>query len=466
VLVPGKPGNASRFDSPDWQRLGSPLPICHPSRRHLGGYPAVWAGPNSQFLRSSMESWKRNLYVIWAAELVAIAGFSVVFPFLPYYVQELGVTELHEVELWSGALFASQAVTMAVFAPIWGSLADRYGRKLMVQRAMFGGAVILAAMGFVQNVQQLVILRGIQGMLTGTVPAATTLVASSAPRERSGYALGLLQMAVWAGASLGPLLGGFVADAWGYRAAFLVTGALLFLAGITVWRFVTEDFRAPKREKGGAGSGLWYGLRLVIESRALVSLFSIRVCVRTATRLLGPTLPLFIQSLAPGTVRIASLTGLISGVSAATSAVGAVTLGRASDRLGYRRVLLACAAGVGLLYVPQYFVTTPWQLLALQGALGLVMSGVLASISALLANLAPEGREGAVFGVDTSVVAAANAVGPMLGAGAAAAWGLRAPFLIAAGGLAVATGLGWLLVPSTRLKPGPAASDQRAGPGR
>lgn len=394
-----------------------------------------------------METWKRNLYVIWAAELTAIAGFSVIFPFLPYYVQELGVTELHEVELWSGALFAAQAVTMAIFAPIWGSLADRYGRKLMVQRAMFGGAVVLAAMGFAQNVWQLAILRAIQGMLTGTVPAATTLVASSAPRERSGYALGLLQMAVWTGASVGPMLGGFVADAWGYRAAFWVTGGLLFVAGLTVWRFVKEDFTPPTPDADSPDGGFWYGLKLVTRNRGLVSLFSVRVLVRLAVRTMGPVLPLFIQSLAAPGARVASLAGLVSGASAATSAVGAVTLGRASDRIGYRRVLLVCALLAGALYVPQFFVTAPWQLLLLQGAVGLVMSGVLASISALLANLAPEGRQGAVYGVDSSVVSVANAVGPMLGASVAAGLGLRAPFLLAAGVLVTATGLASVLLP-------------------
>ena len=394
-----------------------------------------------------MEAWKRNLYILWVAQLVAISGFSVVFPFLPYYVQELGVTELHEVELWSGVLFATQAVAMAIFAPIWGTLADRYGRKLMVERAMFGGAVILAAMGFVQNVWQLAALRAIQGMLTGTVAAATTLVASSTPRERAGYALGLLQMAVWSGASVGPLLGGLVADAWGYRAAFWVTGILLFLAGLTVWRFVEERFEPPARDRDRPADSLWEGLRLVIHQRSLLSLFSIRFLVRLAVRMIGPVLPLFVQSLVPPTARLATITGLISGVQAGTSAVGAVTLGRASDRIGYRRVLLACTVAAAIFYVPQFFVTTPWQLLILQGAVGLVMSGVLASISALLATLAPEGHQGAVYGVDASIVSAANAVGPMLGAGVAAAAGLRAPFPFTAGGLFLAAGLVWLLVP-------------------
>lgn len=402
-----------------------------------------------------METWRRNLYVIWAAELVAIAGFAVVFPFLPFYVQELGVTETHEVELWSGALFASQAVTMAFFAPVWGALADRFGRKLMVERAMFGGAIILSLMGFAQNVQQLVILRAIQGIFTGTVPAATTLVASSAPRERAGYALGLLQTAVWAGASVGPLLGGLLADAWGYRAAFFVTGALLFVAGLTVWRFVDEDFRPPPRGTWDSGAGLWSGLALVFRTRALLSVFLVEFLGRTATRLIGPVLPLFVQSLAPSTTRLASLTGLMSGVSAGSSAIGAATLGRASDRLGYRRVLLFCAAGVALVYLPQSMVTSPWQLLALQMLLGLAMSGVLAALSALLSNLAPEGRQGAVYGLDTTVVAAANAVGPMLGASTAALMGLRAPFLAAAGLFSVAGLVAWRLIPRPAHEPRP-----------
>ncbi len=400
-----------------------------------------------------MEAWKRNLYVIWVAELVAITGFSFVFPFLPYYVQELGVTDLQQVEIWSGLLFAAHAVPMAVFSPIWGSLADRYGRKLMVERAMFGGAVVLALMGFAQNVQQLVILRAIQGALTGTVVAATTLVAGSTPRERSGYALGLLQTAVWMGASLGPLLGGVVADAWGYRAAFWVTGGLLFVAGVTVWRFVEERFEPPAGEKKKAG--FWDGLKVVVRDRSLVSLFSVRLVVRLAVRLIGPVLPLFVQSLAPAAARLATITGLISATQAGASAVGALTIGRASDRLGYRRVLLVCAAGTAILFVPQFFVTNPWQLLVLQGGLGLAMSGVLASISALMANLAPEGRQGAVYGVDASVVSAANGIGPMLGASVAAAVGLRAPFLLAAGLLGLATLMAWVLVPRPQKETSP-----------
>jgi len=399
-----------------------------------------------------METWKRNLYIIWGAELVAIAGFGIMGSFLPLYIKDLGITDPDAVTWWSGLVFAAHAVSMTIFAPIWGSLADRYGRKIMVERAMFGGAVVMTAMGMVQNVQQLILLRAIQGALTGTVTAATTLVASSAPRERSGYALGLLQTAVWGGASVGPLLGGLIADTWGYRATFWVTGGLLFVAGLTVWRFVVEDFVPPAESDGKVDGGFWHGLKLVVGDRGLLSLFTVRFLVRTATRLTTPILPLFIEVLAPATERIASLTGLVSATSAGTSAVGAVTLGRASDRVGYRRVLLVCTLGVAVVFLPQFFVTNPWQLLLLQGLMGFVMSGVLASISALMANLAPEGRQGAVYGIDASVVSMANAAGPMLGSTIAIWFGLRAPFLLAAGAFFLAAALAWRLVPRSEEK--------------
>jgi DHA1 family multidrug resistance protein-like MFS transporter len=403
---------------------------------------------------SLTRGWQRNLYVIWVAELVAIAGFSVVMPFLPYYVQELGVTGLEQVEIWSALLVTGQAISMAIFAPLWGSLADRYGRKLMVERAMFGGAMLLGAMGLVRNVQQLAILRILQGCVTGTVAAATTLVASTAPRRRAGYALGLLQMAIYSGASVGPLLGGLVADAFGYRAAFWVTAALLFAAGLSVFFLVEERFEPARQKEDAPAEGLGssgstglagvpaesfrQGLALVLGSQALLAMFGIRLVMNFGSRIMGPMLPLFIQSLMPEGERVASVTGLITGVGAATAALGAVALGRVGDRIGHRRVLVACALGAAALYAPQFFVATPTELLILQGAVGVALGGILASVSATLANLAPEGRQGVVYGLDTSAVSVANAVAPMAGAAIAAGLGLRFIFVCTAGIFALA----------------------------
>ncbi len=377
-------------------------------------------------------SWQRNLAVLWIAEVLSIAGFSVVLPFLPYYVQELGITDTSQVAFWSGVLTSAQAITMALIAPVWGSLADRYGRKVMVVRAMFGGAIIMSAMGLVQNVPQLVFLRAIQGLLTGTVPAAMTLVASSAPPERRGFALGLLQMSIYVGASVGPLIGGLIADQFGHRPTFWITGGLLLIAGVLVAWLVNEQFTPASRLDGPSRTSLWDSVLIVFRTRALLAVFGIRVLSRMAAQVVSPILPLFIQLISPPAIKVASVTGVIAGFASVASAVSAVALGRASDRVGPRRIVIGCSILSGLLYGLQSQAQSPGQLLVLRTLAGAAMGGLLASISALQAALVPKDRFGAVYGIDTSLVAASNAIAPMLGAALTTMWGLRAAFVGAA----------------------------------
>jgi DHA1 family multidrug resistance protein-like MFS transporter len=379
-----------------------------------------------------MPNWRRNLYVIWLAELVAIAGFSVALPFMPFYVQELGVTDPAQVKLWSGMLISAQAVTMAAVAPLWGALADRYGRKLMVERAMFGGVLVLGAMGFAQTAPQLLLLRALQGCITGTVPAATTLVASSIPRERTGSAMGFLQMAIWTGASAGPLIGGLIADAFGYRVAFWVTAGLLLVAGLGVHSLVHEHFE-PTTNNPGRRESLRDGLMLVLRSKPLLVAFAVELFIRLGFRVTGPVLPLFIQTLVEDQTRVASVTGLASGISAAFGALAAVLLGRISDHVGHRRLLLICGLASAGFYLPYVLAMSPAHVMLLQGLTGAAIGAMLALLSATLANLAPQGRQGAVYGIDTSVVSAANAIAPMIGAGLAVWAGLRATFVLTAG---------------------------------
>jgi DHA1 family multidrug resistance protein-like MFS transporter len=380
-------------------------------------------------------TWQRNLAVLWIGELIAISGFSVTLPFLPYYVQELGITGLDRVAFWAGLLTTAQSTTMAVVAPLWGLLADRYGRKIMVVRAMFGGAVIISLMGLVGNVYQLIVLRAIQGMLTGTVPAATTLIASSTPPKRRGYALGMLQMAIYLGSTVGPFLGGLIADNLGYRATFWVTGGLLLVAGILTAWLVREDFTPPP-ERGRAR--MWEGLLIVLRTRALMALYGVRVVLGMAAQVVAPMFSLFVQTIAAPDAKVASLAGSIAGLASLTSALSAVFLGRASDRIGSRRILLLCSGASVALFALMSGVRTPTQLAMLRALAGITAGGILASVSALQASLAPTGRYGAVYGVNTSLMAAANAVSPMIGAGLAGSWGLPSVFL----GSAVMYGLG------------------------
>ena len=409
------------------------------------------------FSANALPSWRRNLIAIWFAELVAIVGFSVVLPLLPLYVPRLGVQDEREVRLWSGLIYTVHAVTMAIFGPIWGAISDRRGRKVMVERAMFSGAIVIGLMGLARTVQQLAILRVLQGALTGTVTAATALVATNTPRERAGYALGLLQMAIYVGSSVGPLLGGLVADTLGYRASFWVTGALLLLAGMGVLFFVREEFHpvAPSRgPQGGAGVGgatsrarLWNRLAPALGS-AVLGVLGVRLVMKLGSNLLSPVLPLFIQSIVPADARVASISGLVSGGSAAAGAVGALGLGWLGDRVGYRWILLACAAISVVCYVPQAFAGSPAALLLWQAGTGLAMGGILASVSAWLARLAPEGQEGVIYGMDATFASVANAVGPLMGSALAVWLGLRAPFLFAAGVFGIAG------VAAVRLLPG------------
>lgn len=318
----------------------------------------------------------------------------------------------------------------------------------MVERAMLGGALVMAAMAFVQNVPQLVLLRAIQGALTGTVPAATTLVAATVPRQRYGYAMGLLQTAVYGGVSVGPILGGVVADTVGVRPSFLVTGALLAMAGLIVHLFVHEDAKPRGEDHGGTKGFQWHQLRMVFGSHALASALGIGIAVRTGARMLTPILPLFVQSLVPEGRDVATTTGLIMGVSGVGSTLGALGLGRISDVVGFRLVLILSTLAAASAYFPQSFVTEAWQLFILQAGTGVALGGTVATLSAVLANLAPEEAPGVVFGVDSSGMALSNAVGPLAGAALAARLGLRSVFLCT-GVILSLTGLG-----VTRVVPG------------
>jgi MFS transporter, DHA1 family, multidrug resistance protein len=181
--------------------------------------------------------WKRTLFAIGAAELLAVAGFSTSTPIIPLFLQDMGVSDPVRLKFLTGLLQALPSLSLVFFSPIWGSLADSYGRKPMLLRAMFGGMVVMLLQGLVTAPWQLLVLRTLQGCITGTIAAATILVASVAPREEVGYSLGLLQMAIFLGASIGPLIGGVIADLVGRRVNFFVTSILLLAAGIIVARF-------------------------------------------------------------------------------------------------------------------------------------------------------------------------------------------------------------------------------------
>jgi DHA1 family multidrug resistance protein-like MFS transporter len=290
-------------------------------------------------------------------------------------------------------------------------------------------------------------MRALQGLVTGTVPAAMALVASTTPKNRSGQSLGILQTGIYLGASLGPFAGGLLADTFGYQSAFLVTSACLGLAGLGVWWMVHEEFNRDNQESTQEDGSLWDGLKLVLNSARLRAVFSVRLVVRLSGQIVGPMLPLFVQQLVDGSIKLATITGTISGAGAMAGAVGAVILGKKADEIGHRKMLLYCTLGLTIMYIPQTFVTTPLQVGVLQAMASFIMAGVLSSIAALLATLVPAGRQGIVYGVNTTILAVANGLAPTMGAFVAVWLGLRPMFIVAAALFFVGTILVSLFIP-------------------
>ena len=308
---------------------------------------------------------------------------------------------------------------MMIASPMWGVIADRYGRKLMVERTMFGGAAILLLMAFVVSAEQLVILRAIQGLITGTVAAANALLASMTPRRHMGYAMGLLQVGFGTGIALGPLIGGAVADAYGYSVAFYITAAMLFLAGLMVWIGVRENFD-PEAVKSEKQSGFFSAWRGMVSLSGLNMTFVTRFLTSLGSMMITPIMPFFIQTLMIGAEKLNTFTGLVLGVSSATTTISAVFLGRLGDRTSHRKVLVVCVFMLAGLYGLQGFSTASWHLLVMQALVGVAMGGVIPMISALLATYGRVGAEGAIYGIDNSINSAGRTVAPLLGAAVAA----------------------------------------------
>lgn len=354
-------------------------------------------------------------------------GFSSIFPFLPLYVGSLGSSTGLSVELLAGLVYSAQALTMMIASPIWGALADRFGRKIMVERSMFGGAVLLFLMAFVQSAEQLVMLRAVQGLVTGTMAASSALIAASIPRRKIGFAMGMLQVAIGLGIAVGPLIGGAVADFYGYQASFIITSGLMVLSGTLVLIGVREDFNPPDRA-AGIRSSMLADWKKVLGTQGIPTTFGMRFLSQVGRMMINPILPLFLLSIMPGNERLNTFNGLVIGAGSAATTLSAVFLGRWGDRLGHRKVLIPSAFAAGVLYASMALVISGWQLLSLQVLVGIAMGGIMPIISALLANFSISGEEGAVYGLDHSISAGGRAVAPLLGAVIAAVFSTRATF--------------------------------------
>lgn len=405
-------------------------------------------GQASHSASMPIQRWQTTLWIMFTAQLISAVGFALIFPFLPLYVADLGTQTGLSIEFWAGMAFSSQAITMAIASPIWGSLADRLGYKLMVERAMYGGALILLLMAFVRSAEELALLRAVQGMITGTISAANALVASEVPRERLGYAMGTLQMGLWGGVALGPLIGGILADALGYRMPFVLTAGLLLLAGLLVSFGVRRGAR-PVPKPNQPTQGLFASWRAIFATSGMPLAYNLRFLASLAHSMFFPFAPLFILTLMASDERIGTVTGVMVGAASAASVATSIYFGRLGDQRGHRWVLIGCTSISVLLYMLHSLVANAWQLLALQLIAGAVWGGVSPAISALLGRYTGTSSAGAVYGIDNAIVSVARAIAPILGAAVVLILGLRGLFIITALIYALVSGLALLRLPNS-----------------
>lgn len=374
-----------------------------------------------------MTGWKRTLFILAFVQFVSAVGMSSIFPFLPLYVEELGSSTGLSVELLAGLVFSAQAFTMMLAGPVWGAIADRHGRKPMVVRATLGGGVIVLLMAFARTAEDLVILRAIQGVITGIFSAITALIAAQVPRERTGYALGILQMGLWGGISIGPLLGGVIADTISFQAAFFITAILLALAGILAWWGVEEEFeplpKSASSQKAGFIAWLKHILaefiaswKHILTSEGMRLTYLARFLSRLGRTMIMPFVALAVQDLMTNPDRAATISGTLIGVGAFGGTVVAIIAGRVGDRIGHRHVLSSMALVAALCYLPIVFVNDLWLFGILLVLASAATGGIFPTLSALLAGYSVRGEEGVVYGLENSIMAAARTISPLLGA--------------------------------------------------
>ncbi len=359
-------------------------------------------------------------------------------PFMAFYIRQLGVTGDAAVARWSGLVNAAAGLTMAVFGPIWGLVADRYGRRPMVLRSMYGGVIVLLLMSLAQNVYHLLAFRLLQGVLTGTIAALVALVASEAPRERAGFALGAMQSAVFVGFSAGPLIGGPLADALGYRVMFALSSLLLLAGGLLVQFGVRETFVAapaasrPERD----------GFRAVLAGHGFIAAVLVLLSLRYANSITAPTFGLFVEQLYGKGDYTNTVVGVLNAVGGFSAAIGAFMLGNVSDRWGHKRLLIASCVFGSIVSVGYAFVGGVWQLGGLRLLFGLGAAGILPAANAIIRHSTEDHNMGRAYGLTTSAGSLGWMLGSLSGGEVAAAYGLRAPFVLMAAGI----GLSALLV--------------------
>ncbi|SEM92406.1 MFS transporter, DHA1 family, multidrug resistance protein [Ligilactobacillus sp. WC1T17] len=358
------------------------------------------------------ELWQRNLAVLWFGVFMVGMALSEVMPFLSLYINELGNYNKQELNFYSGLVYALSFLTMAIVSPLWGKLADKKGRRLMLLRASFGMATVFFLMGFVQNVWELALLRALQGAFGGYVSNSNALIAAQTPKAKSGQALSILVTGITAGNLLGPFLGGTLASVFSYRLTFHITGIILFLVFCFTLIFVKEDKSAYSNPQK-RGKSLTF--KEVAANQVIFFLIVTTLLVNSVNMAINPILSLYVKELLGGHGSVTFIAGIIAAMPGFSTVVVAPLFGRLGDKIGTQKVLL-----FGFLFAIAVFLLTALaqnvvQLGIMRFLTGISNAALLPEVQTLLTKHSSKENTSIVFAYNQSFQSIGALMGPVCG---------------------------------------------------
>ncbi|KRN28947.1 multidrug resistance efflux pump [Lactobacillus selangorensis] len=373
--------------------------------------------------------WIQNLWVLWFGNFITGLEFSMTMPFMALFIDTLGHFNNWSLNLLSGAAFAITFLAKAIVSPMWGKLADRKGRKLMCLRASGVMMFTVIFTGMAPNVWWVIFLRGLQGCFSGYVNNANAIVATEAPHDRSGKAMGTLATGNVTGTLLGPLFGGFIAGIFGYRATFYIAGTLMFFVFLSTLFLVHEDFKPIAAAKMRSMKTI---IRQLKSPNMLLGIFITTLIIQASATSITPFISLFIRQLLHGQGNLALVSGVISAMPGIATLIAAQPLGNLIDRIGAVKVLTWGLAFATICFIPQIFVTNVWQLGFLRLLVGISDAALLPAVQTLMALNTPADAFDRIFSYNQSFQAMGSVVGPMIGAVIASVIGYRGVFAMTA----------------------------------
>ncbi|MCC5468643.1 MFS transporter [Pelosinus baikalensis] len=361
-------------------------------------------------------NWQRNLWCLWSGCIISSASYTMLIPFLPLYLLDLGVTGT-AINLWSAIVFSVTFFISALMSPYWGRKADKSGKRRMLIRAGFSLAAAYFLGSLVRNPIELFMVRILQGFATGFVPAALSIVASTAPKEKIGFSLGIMQTATLVGSIIGPLFGGTLSHLFGIRMSFIVAACIMFIGTLVVSLFVTE----PARNEVPQASGVIDDLKTAFNNLILLEMLVLLFIAQIAVMVLQPLITLYVAELQGQLEGTVLISGIIFSLAGIAGAIAAPLWGKGGQKAGFSQVLISGFLGAGLFNSLQFFVGDIWSFALLQFIFGFFIAGIYVAVNAIVVANTNEGFRGRAFGLTMSANQLGSMFGPLIG-GVVSGW--------------------------------------------